>query len=57
MLTVAFAESTISRTQVQYWYNRLQEGRKDVIEDAPSVVSTNRCHMPHNTHNNGLIER
>ena len=28
MLTVAFGESTMSRTQVQLWYNRSKEGRK-----------------------------
>ena len=33
MLTVAFGESTISRTQVQLWYNRLKEGREDVNDD------------------------
>ena len=27
MLTVAFAKSTMSRTQVQLWYNRFKEGR------------------------------
>ena len=25
-----FGESTISRTQVQFWYNRFKEGREDV---------------------------
>ena len=30
MLAVAFGESTVSRTQVQLWYNRLKEGREDV---------------------------
>ena len=30
MLTVAFGESTISRTQVQLWYNRLKKGRENV---------------------------
>ena len=27
MLTVAYGESTMSKTQVQLWYNRFQEGR------------------------------
>ena len=30
MLTVAFDESTMSRTQVQFWYNRFKEDREDV---------------------------
>ena len=30
MLTIAFGESTMSRTQVQLWYNRFKEGREDV---------------------------
>ena len=30
MLTVAFGEYTISRTQVQLWYKRYKEGREDV---------------------------
>ena len=34
MVTVAFGESTMSRTQVQLWYNRLKEGREDVNDDA-----------------------
>ena len=34
MLTVAFGESTMSRTQVQLWYNRFKEGREDVNGDA-----------------------
>ena len=34
MLTVAFDESTMSRTQVQLWYNRIKEGREDVDDDA-----------------------
>ena len=29
MLTVAFGESTMSRTQVQWWCNRFNEGRED----------------------------
>ena len=32
MLTVAFGVSTISRTQVQLWYNRFMEGRQNVNE-------------------------
>ena len=30
MLIVGFGESTMSRTQVQLWYNRFKEGRKYV---------------------------
>ena len=33
MLTVAFGKSTMSRTQVQLWYNRFKEGREDVNDD------------------------
>ena len=36
MLTVAFGETTMSRTQVQLWYNRFKEGREDVNDDAGS---------------------
>ena len=36
MLTVAFGESTMSRTQVQLWYNRFKEGWEDVNNDACS---------------------
>ena len=45
MLTVAFGESTMSRTQVQLWYNRFKEGRENVNDDAcpgcPSTSITN----------------
>ena len=34
MLLVQFGESTMSRTQVQYWCNRFKEGRADVNDDA-----------------------
>ena len=34
MLTAAFGESTMRRTQVQLWYNRFKEGREDVNDDA-----------------------
>ena len=34
LLTVAFGESTMSRKQVQLWYNRFKEGREDVNDDA-----------------------
>ena len=34
MLTVAFGESTMSRTQVQLSYNLFKEGREDVNDDA-----------------------
>ena len=36
MLTKAFGQSTMSRTQVQLWYNRFMEGQEDVNEDARS---------------------
>ena len=36
MLIVAFGECTMSRTQVQLWYNRFKEGREDVNDDAGS---------------------
>ena len=29
MLTVAFGKSAMSRTQVQLWYNRFNEGREE----------------------------
>ena len=31
---VWLGESTMSRTQVQLWYNQFKEGRKDVNDDA-----------------------
>ena len=34
MMTVAFGESAMSRTQVQFWYYRFKEDRKDVNNDA-----------------------
>ena len=44
MLTVTFGESTMSRTQVQFWYNRFKEDREDVNDDAcpdrPSISTT-----------------
>ena len=41
MLTVAFGESTKSRTQVQFWYTRFKEGREDVNDNArPSRLRT-----------------
>lgn len=43
MLTVAFGESTMSRTQVQLWYNRFKDGREDVNDDArPGRPSTSK---------------
>ena len=30
---MSFGESTMSRTQVQLWYNRFKEGREDVNDD------------------------
>ena len=35
MLTVAFSESTMNRTQVQLWYNQFKEDREDFNDDAP----------------------
>ena len=44
MLTVAFDESTMNRTQVQLWYYRLKEGREDVNNNArsnrPNIATT-----------------
>ena len=41
MLNVAFGEFIMSRTQVQLWYNRFKEGRKDVSDDVhPGRTST-----------------
>ena len=37
MLTVAFDESTMNRTQVQLQYNRFKEGSEDVNDDASPV--------------------
>ena len=31
---MAFGEPTISRTQIQLWYNRFKEGREDVNDNA-----------------------
>ena len=40
----AFGESTMSRTQIQLWYNQFKEGRKDVNEGTrpgrPSTSTT-----------------
>ena len=33
MLTVVIGVSTMSRTQVQLWYNRFKEEREDVKDD------------------------
>ena len=41
MLTVAFGDSTMSRTQVQLWYNRFKEGREDVNDDGRPSTSIN----------------
>ena len=41
---MAFGESTMSRTQVQLWYNRFKKGREDVNDNArpgrPSMSTT-----------------
>ena len=46
MLTMAFGESIMSRTQYQFWCNRFKEGREDVSDDArtdrPSVSTTDK---------------
>ena len=43
MLTVAFAESTMNRTQVEFWHNRFKVGREDVNDDArPGCPSTSK---------------
>ena len=46
MLTKTFFESTISRTQVQLWYNRFKKDREDVNDDAcpgrPSSSTTDK---------------
>ena len=34
ILPVAFGVSTMSRTQIQLWYNQFKEGGKDVNDDA-----------------------
>ena len=44
-MTVAnLGESTMWRTQVQFWYNRFKEGREDINDDArpgrPGTSST-----------------
>ena len=41
MLTMAFCESTMSRTQIQLRYNRFKEGQEDINDDArPGRLST-----------------
>ena len=41
MLTVAFGKSTMSRTQIQLFYNRFKEYREDANDGArPSLLST-----------------
>ena len=46
MLTVAFGEPTISRTQVQLWYYRFKEDREHVNDNArpdrPSTWTTDK---------------
>ena len=45
MLTVTFGDSTMSRTQVQLWYNRFKEDR-DISDDprpgCPSTSTTDK---------------
>ena len=41
MLTVAFGESSMNRTQVQLWHKQFKEGRDDANDDArPGLPST-----------------
>ena len=42
MLTVAFGEPTLNRTQVQLWYNWFKEGREEGNDDSgrPSTSTT-----------------
>ena len=40
MLTVAFGESIMSRTQVQLCYNQFKEGRENVNDDGRPSTST-----------------
>ena len=40
MLTLVFGAATMSRTQVQLWYNRFKEGREDVNDNARPGTST-----------------
>ena len=40
MLTVAFRESTIGRTQVQLWYNRSKEGERRCSLPGQTSTST-----------------
>ena len=40
-MTAVFGKSTMSRTQIQLWYNRFKEGQEDVNDEArPSRPST-----------------
>ena len=46
MLTVAFGEPTMSRTQIKLCCNRFKEGREDVNDDAdPGRPSTRQQPM------------
>ena len=40
ILIVAFGKSTMSRTQVQLWYNRFKKGREDHASPGPLSKST-----------------
>ena len=43
MLTMTFGKCTMSRTQVQLWYNGFKEGREEFSDDAcPGRPSTSR---------------
>ena len=45
-MNVTFGEPTVSRIQVQFWYNWIKEGREDVNDDTrpgrPSTSTTNK---------------
>ena len=40
MLSVAFGESTMTRTQVQLWYNRFKDDREEVNDDSQQPTKT-----------------
>ena len=55
MLTVAFGKSSMSRTQVQLWYNRFKEGREDFNEDDRLVARVHQQPMEHWSNEENLI--
>ena len=42
MLTVDFVESTMTKTQVQLWYNRFKESQENIDDDAWPKYVNNR---------------